>query len=100
MQTNRLPLTKFGGLGIFSPMTKAISPAPAQSAALERRETGATRTRADASPCWYGPFERIAHRLRTRQRGDLDACPAGAADACDVAPRIRALDRNVPHPYY
>ena len=65
MQTNRLPLSKFGGLGIFSLMAKAISLAPAQSEARERCETGAKATGAYA-----------------------------------VAPRIRTLEWNVPHPYY
>ena len=64
MQTNRLPLSKFGGLGIFSLMSKAISLAPAQSEARERCETGrgdrCVRRRA-ADP--YAGMERSAPLL-------------------------------------
>jgi hypothetical protein len=100
MRTDRLLLNKLGRLGILPLVAKAISLAPPQPEALERREMGATQASADAPPRRHGPFERLARQLRTRPQRDVGAYPPKAADGHDLGPGIRVLERDVPYPYF
>jgi hypothetical protein len=100
MRSNQVPLNRLEGLGIFSLMARALALPPPESEALEHRDTRATRTPAEASPRRRGLFERLDHWLWTLRQRDIEAYLAKATDVYDLEARIRALERNVPYPYY
>jgi len=45
-------------------------------------------------------LERLDQWFWDRQQRDIEAYLAGSADIYDLEARQRALERNVPHPFY
>jgi hypothetical protein len=100
MRTNQLAPNKWVEPGIFSLIADALAhPAPEREG-FERRDTRATQAPAEAPPRRRGLFERLDHWLWRRRQRDVDAHLARATDVHDLEARMRALERDAPHPYY
>ena len=100
MRTDQLSMHRLDGLGIFALMAKALTRLPAKSAPVERADTRADDATANAPARRRGLGERLDHWFWTRQQREVEAYLAKATDLHDLEARIRALERNAPHPYF
>ena len=100
MRSNQLSANDLDGLGIFALMAKALTLAPPQSELGERPGSGTDEAPTDLAARRPGLLERLDHWLWRQQQRGVEAYLAQSTDVFDLEARMRALERNVPYPYY
>jgi hypothetical protein len=81
-------------------MAKVPKLSPPESVTRGRPDAHPNRVPAKALARRRGLFERLDHWFWRQHQHDIEAYLAKATDVYDLEARIRALERNVPHPYY
>ena len=99
MRPNQLSMDDPGGLGIFPLIARALMFPPPQTETFERQDAAADRA-AKAPERRRGWLERLDRWFWRQQQRDVEAYLAKSSDVYDLEARIRALERNVVHPYY
>ncbi len=100
MRSNQLSANNLDGLGIFALMAKALTLAPPQAEPRERPGSDTDPAPIDAPTRRRGLLERLDHWFWRQQQRGVEAYLAQSADVFDLEARMRALQRNVPYPYY
>jgi hypothetical protein len=100
MRSSELAPTKLEGMSLFALMAKVVAFAPLNAESPSSRDVRGLDGRSDAPARRRGLFERLDHWFWRQQQRGVEAYLAKATDVYDLEARIRALERNVPHPYY
>jgi len=100
MRSNELAPNKLEGLGLFALLAKAVALPPRNAETASSGAARASGGRSDTPARRRGLFERLDDWFWRQQQRAVEAYLAKATDVYDLEARIRALERNAPHPYY
>lgn len=100
MRSNHSSLNTPDRLAIFDLMAQALAlPQPAAEP-FEQRDASPGEVTAKGSASRRGLLERFDNRFWIRPQREIESSPAKTTDVYELEARIRAFEREVPHPYY